>query len=118
MLDVSSPEGGYLDGIIGMNLFTEYNLVLKGGGLLGQSPPVLTYERIPSRLIADIAPEGGDGIVDYLDLVTLADSWLATPDSPNWNPKANIGPRFIPDSIINFYDFAEMAQFWLDTVSP
>jgi hypothetical protein len=33
VLDVASPEGGTLDGIIGMNLFTEFNLVLRSGGL-------------------------------------------------------------------------------------
>jgi hypothetical protein len=115
MLDVGSPEGGYLDGIIGMNLFTEFNLVLRGGGLIGQDPPSLEFERIPARLIADIAPEEGDGVVDILDFVTLAEAWLATPASPNWNPKANLAPRFTPDSIIDFLDFAVLAEHWLDS---
>ena len=110
MLDVSSPEGGYLDGIIGMNLFTEYNMVLFGGGLLGQDPPLLTFERIQPRLIGDIAPDGGDGIVNYLDFAVLAQAWLATPESMNWNPQADIAPRDNPDSIIDFLDFAEMAR--------
>ncbi|MGD8786410.1 MAG: retropepsin-like aspartic protease [Phycisphaerales bacterium] len=57
MLDVASPEGGHLDGIIGMNLFVEFNLVLRGGGLLFQDPPSLEFERIQTQLIADIAPE-------------------------------------------------------------
>jgi hypothetical protein len=46
LLDVSSPAGGYLDGIIGTNLFVEFNLVLRGGGLLGQNPPTLEFQRI------------------------------------------------------------------------
>jgi hypothetical protein len=46
MLDVASPEGGYLQGIIGTNLFTEFNLVLRGGGLSGQDPPSLEFQRI------------------------------------------------------------------------
>ncbi len=116
MLDVSSPEGGYLDGIIGMNLFTEFNLVLYGGGLLGQDPPLLTYERIPPRLTGDIAPKGGDGIVNFLDFAVLAESWLATPTSGNWNPKANLAPRYTPDSIIDILDLSEMAQRWLETL--
>jgi hypothetical protein len=117
MLDVASPEGGFLDGIIGMNLFTEFNLVLRGGGLIGQDPPSLEFERIPARLIGDIAPPEGDGIVDLLDITALAEAWLATPGSPNWNPKANLAPRFTPDNIIDFLDFAVLAEHWLDTAS-
>ena len=117
MLDVGSPEGGFLDGIIGMNLFTEFNLVLRGGGLFGQDPPSLEFERIPARLIADIAPEGGDGVVDIFDFVILAEAWLATPASSNWNPKADLAPRFTPDSIIDFLDFALLAEYWLDSAT-
>jgi len=117
MLDVGSPEGGFLDGIIGMNLFTEFNLVLRGGGLFGQDPPSLEFERIPYRLIADIAPEEGDGVVDTLDFITLAEAWLATPASPNWNSKADLAPRFTPDSIIDFLDFAVLAENWLDSAT-
>ncbi|MBN2181243.1 MAG: clan AA aspartic protease [Sedimentisphaerales bacterium] len=115
MLDVASPEGGYLDGIIGMNLFTEFNLVLRGGGLLGQDPPSLEFKRIPARLTGDIAPETGDGVVDFLDLASLAEAWLATPTSSNWNIKANLAPRYSPDSIINFLDFTVFAENWLDS---
>jgi hypothetical protein len=117
MLDVDSPEGGTLDGIIGMNLFTEFNLVLHGGGLIGQDPPFLEFERIPAHLIGDIAPPEGDGVVDLLDVTALAEAWLATPESPNWNTKADLAPRFTPDSIINFLDFAVLAEHWLDTVA-
>jgi len=117
MLDIGSPEGGYLDGIIGMNLFTEFNLVLRGGGLIGQDPPSLEFERIPASLIADIAPEEGDGIVDFLDFAVFAEAWLATPTSPNWNPKANFAPRFASDSIIDFLDFAILAEYWLDSAA-
>ena len=117
MLDVGSPEGGSLDGIIGMNLFTEFNLVLRGGGLFGQGPPSLEFERIPARLTADIAPDEGDGAVDFLDFVVLAEAWLARPTSPNWNPKANLAPRYTPDSIIDFLDFAELAEYWLETIA-
>jgi len=116
MIDIDSPEGGYLDGIIGMNLFTEFNLVLYGGGLLGQDPPALTFERIPPRLIGDIAPEGGDGIVNFVDFAVLANAWLATPTSDNWNSKANIAPRYTPDSIIDILDLTELAQSWLETL--
>jgi predicted aspartyl protease len=46
LLDVSSPEGGTLDGIIGMNLFTEFNLILRGGGLSLEGDPSLEFEPI------------------------------------------------------------------------
>lgn len=115
LIDIASPEGGYLDGIIGMNLFTEFNLVIRGGGLIGQSPPSLEFERIGARLSADIAPDGGDGMVDALDFKVLFDAWLATPDSPRWNPKANLAPIYDPDSIIDFLDFAVLAEQWLQT---
>ncbi len=115
MLDVASPEGGYLDGIIGMNLFTEFNLVLRGGGLFGQDPPSLEFERIPAHLTGDIAPGTGDGMINFLDLAAIAEAWLATPTSSNWNIKANLAPRFSPDSIIDFLDFAVFAENWLVT---
>jgi len=115
MLDVASPEGGYLDGIIGMNLFTEFNLVLRGGGLFGQDPPSLEFERIPVHLTGDITPGTGDGKVDFLDLAIIAEAWLATPTSSNWNIKANLAPRFSLDSIIDFLDFAVFAENWLVT---
>ena len=118
LLDVASPEGGTLDGIIGMNLFVEFNLVLRGGGLFLQDDPTLEFELIQTPIIADIAPQGGDGIVDFLDFVALAKSWLANPTSPNWNPKANIAPPSSPDSSIDLLDLAVFAEYWLSTAAP
>ncbi len=46
LLDVSSPEGGTLDGIIGMNLFSDFNLILRGGGLSLEGDPSLEFEPI------------------------------------------------------------------------
>lgn len=65
LLNVASPEGGSLDGIIGMNLFTEYNLAIQGGGLLGQNSPVLSFERI--QHIPIFGDADGDGDVDWGD---------------------------------------------------
>jgi len=113
LLDLPSPEGGFLDGIIGMNLFVNYNLVLRGGGLMGQDPPSLEYEIIPSVLTGDIAPAGGDGVVDVLDLEALADAWGSTADAPNWNPAADIAPQPVPDGIVNYLDLAAMMENWL-----
>ncbi len=113
LLDVASPEGGTLDGIIGMNLFVDFNLVLRGGGLIGQDPPALEFERIPARLAADIAPPEGDGIVDYRDLAALAQAWLSTSASPDWNARADIGPWEAPDGRVDLLDLAVLGEFWL-----
>jgi hypothetical protein len=107
LLDIPSPEGGTVDGVIGMNLFVDLNFVLRGGGLFLQDDPSVEYEPI-SRLAGDIAPEGGDGKVDYLDLAALTEAWLANPMSANWNGRADMAG----DAIINFRDFAVMAQNW------
>jgi predicted aspartyl protease len=107
LLDIPSPEGGTADGIIGMNLFTDLNFVLRGGGLFLQDDPSIEYATI-SGLAGDIAPPGGDGVVDMLDLEAFADAWLANPLSAEWNAKADM----VSDAIINFRDFAILAQNW------
>jgi hypothetical protein len=120
LLDVSSPEGGTVDGIIGMNLFTEFNFVLRGGGLFLQDDPTLEFEHI-YRIIADIAPEGGDGVVNFLDLAVFVEAWLATagmPPSPNWNPKCDMAPLSNPDGSVDFLDFAVLALHWLEGTEP
>jgi hypothetical protein len=45
-LDMPSPEGGSLDGIIGMNLFLDFNLIVRGGGLFLQDDATLELQRI------------------------------------------------------------------------
>ena len=112
VLDIDSPEGGYLDGIIGMNLFTEYNFVLNGGGLA--SPPYIEFEQIPYHIPADIAPPGGDDKVDSQDLADFAKAYLAIPTSPNWNSKADM----VSDAEINLYDFAILGKYWKQEISP
>ncbi len=49
-LDMPSPEGGSLDGIIGMNLFVDFNLIVRGGGLFLQDDPALELQRIERGL--------------------------------------------------------------------
>ena len=46
LIDIGSPEGGTLDGIIGMNLFNDFNLIFRGGGLLPGEDPSLEFEPI------------------------------------------------------------------------
>jgi predicted aspartyl protease len=116
LLDVASPEGGTADGIIGMNLFAELNFVLRGGGLFGQDDPSIEFEPLPP--VADIAPQGGDGKVDFLDLAELVSHWLETSTSPNWNPECDLAPASSPDGVVNFLDFAVLANHWLEGVEP
>ncbi len=118
LLDVSSPEGGYLEGIIGMNLFVDFNMVLRGGGLFGQDSPSLEFELIPPSLTADIAPEAGDGVVDLLDFTAFGKAWLTTATSPNWNPEADLAPPLSPDGIVDLFDLGVFAEYWLDTDTP
>jgi len=114
MLDIASPEGGTLDGIIGMNLFTEYNLILRGGGLFLQDDPVLEFQRVVPPIAGDIAPPpSGDKKVDMLDLNAYSLLWMTTTMSANWNPKADIAPPGSPDGIINIQDLLQLAQNWL-----
>jgi len=117
MLDVKSPEGGYLDGIIGMNLFIDLNFVFKGGGLPGQTAPYIRFDPV-CRITADIAPGCGDCTVDFLDLDELANHWLETSPSPNWNPHADLGPQPTPDEKVDFLDYAVLAEHWLEGNQP
>jgi len=114
LLDISSPEGGTVDGVIGMNLFVDLNFVLRGGGLFGQDDPCIEFGSVIYRIIADIAPTDGDGEVNLLDLAAFAQAWLAIPTSPNWNSKADM----VGDARIDFFDFAVLAQHWLESAAP
>jgi hypothetical protein len=114
VLDVNSPEGGILEGILGMNLFVDTDFYIRGGGLSGQGQPYVKFAFVPPGLAGDIAPGRGDGKVDILDLAALANAWLANPLSPNWNSRADMAA----DAIINFRDLAVLAQNWLQESTP
>jgi len=118
VLDAPSPEGGVIDGIIGMNLFVDFNLVFRGGGLPGQALPRIEFERLPERIVADIAPGAGDGVVDLLDLAAFAAVWLTNSESFNWNPRADMAPQTRPDGKVNILDLAVFAEYWLNTAAP
>ncbi len=113
LLDISSPEGGKLDGIIGMNLFTQYNLIIRGGGMYLQDDPVLEFQRIGSTLAGDIAPLSGDGKIDMADLGAYGAIWMSNNQSPNWNPQADIAPLPTPDGVVDIQDLLRLAESWL-----
>ncbi|MFC1677548.1 hypothetical protein ACFL3G_10870 [Planctomycetota bacterium] len=103
--------------LIGMNLFNDINFVLRGGGLFLEDDPAIFFEHVGK--VADIAPAGGDDVVDHLDLAALVDAWLATaqPQSPNWNPNCDIAPYYKPDGRVNLLDFAMLTKYWLYNTS-
>lgn len=110
LLDIASPSGGTLDGIIGMNLFNEYNMVLRGGGMFLEDDPMLELERIEEGgNIADVAPAGGDGVVNESDLALFADEWLSITGSV-----CDIAPVGSTDGKVNLLDFAIFAENWMD----
>lgn len=66
LLDVNSPEGGTLDGIIGMNLLTACSFVLRGGGLMLQPDPSLEYEiTVPLAVNCDFDNDADVDLDDF-----------------------------------------------------
>ena len=118
LLDVFSPEGGTVDGIIGTNLFVDFNLVLRGGGLFLYDDPALMLEPIEHTLAGDVAPPAGDGIINYADLSVFTQAWLSDPNTPNWNPNCDIAPLYGHDKKINALDLALLARNWLKSPNP
>jgi hypothetical protein len=118
LLEVSSPEGGKLDGIIGMNLFTEYNLIFRGGGIFLEEEPRLEFERISiGPVIGDIAPETRDGKVDLVDYSVFSRTWMATDTDGNWNADADFVRTGSSQGVIDLKDLSVLAENWLAGVS-
>ncbi len=121
LLEIPSPEGGMLDGIIGMNLFNEYNMIFHGGGMFLQDDPSLELELIttpPATLTGDIAPNPVDGAVDMQDMSTCMQAWLSSSGDANFNYLCDIAPESRSDGKVNFHDFALMAANWMKSISP
>jgi hypothetical protein len=77
------------------------------------------------ELSADVWPEGGDGVVNFLDWVIFADGWQITVDyydladfAAQWLKAgsnyyiADIAPSS-GDGIVNMFDFRALAENWL-----
>jgi hypothetical protein len=54
-----------------------------------------------------------EGTVDFKDLGILIGQWLQSPGIPS----ADIAPSPNGDGIVNFLDFAVLAQHWLEGVA-
>jgi predicted aspartyl protease len=111
--DVASPEGGTLDGIIGTNLFNDFNLVLNGGGMGFLDDPSIDFSpRGTPYISADLAPLMPDGTVDLLDLEVLISLWLSQYGDVLWQQRVDLAPYPLPDDVVNMLDFAEFAGQW------
>jgi GLUG motif-containing protein len=75
---------------------------------------VLCEEWLSIKLAADIAPNGCDGFVDYLDWVVFANAWLSTDASGNWNPVCDIYPPGGGDNSVDMNDLVVFIESWLD----
>ncbi|HSW46233.1 MAG TPA: retropepsin-like aspartic protease [Phycisphaerae bacterium] len=102
LLDVASPEGGTLDGIIGMNLLLNFNFVLRGGGMFNQPDPSLEYEvLVPPVTDCDF---DDDGDVDMEDFGVFQ-RCLSGPDTVQ-NEPACAGAKLDADSDVDAGDMA------------
>ena len=100
LLDVASPEGGTLDGIIGMNLLVNLNFVLRGGGMFSQADPSLEYAvLVPPITNCDF---DGDGDVDMADFGHFQ-LCMTGPDTIQTNP-ACLDARLDADSDVDADD--------------
>jgi hypothetical protein len=96
-------------------------------GVDGIDLGVLCDEWLLMQLSWDVWPEGGDGIVNFLDWAVFAEGWQLTNDFDDLNdfvdqwlqPGANyfiadIAPVPDGDGIVNLKDFVLLAEHWLE----
>ena len=106
VLDMESPEGGSLDGILGMNFFWNRNIIfepsLVGSGFLHVSDPV-------PYAYADL---NFDGNINMEDFAIFASAWFTKPGDINWNPYCD----FYADEFIDMRDLAAFVEVWLDVL--
>ncbi len=68
----------------------------------------LVLNNVKVTIIGDI---NGDGVVNILDAVLIAQAWGATPSSSNWNTKADINH----DGTVDIYDATIIELNWGET---
>jgi hypothetical protein len=87
---------------------------------------VLCNNWLSEGLSTDVWPEGGDGLVNFLDWAILADAWQITKDhetivefAGQWLKREGMIADIAPDDgdgIVNMVDFAVLADNWLGGV--
>ncbi len=73
---------------------------------------VLSDEWLAEKMSADIAPDGGDGIVNLLDCARLANAWLSIPGQGNWDAVCDLYVD-AEGEIINELDLDVLTEQWL-----
>jgi hypothetical protein len=70
-----------------------------------KSNNALVLNNVPVTVMGDI---NGEGVVNILDAVIIAQAWQATPTSPNWNIKADL----CHNGKINILDATRIGLYW------
>lgn len=108
VLDIGSPDGQALDGILGMNFFWNRNIVfeptLTGSSFIHVSDPVPFAD-------ADI---DDDGDTDLEDFAVLSAAWAAQAEEGAYNPACDM---FI-DTVIDMKDLLAFLDRWLVGATP
>lgn len=73
---------------------------------------VIAEEWLLEKLSADIAPAGGDGIINSLDFALFALAWQSTDIDGNWDPACDIAPPG-GNGIVNINDLIVLLEQWL-----
>jgi hypothetical protein len=104
VIDLESPEGGSLDGVLGMNFFWNRNIVFD---------PSLTLSSIIH--VSDPVPFAygdfdGSGGVNLVDFGIFSAAWLTESGDAQWNPQCDV---FI-DNVIDIRDLDAFVERWLE----
>jgi hypothetical protein len=103
MVDLSSPDGGTLDGVLGMNFFWNRNITV--------SPNILGSSFIH---VSDVVPYGNadfnfDGKVDMADYSILASAYGSQSPQPEYLPICDL----YLDTMIDINDMWAFMSHWL-----
>ena len=103
ILDLGSPEGGPLDGVLGMNFFWNRNIIF--------DPSITTssFLHISDPVMFAYVDFNDDGDIDMADFAIFSAAWLTSPDDTNWDPRCDV---YI-DEFIDIQDLAAFAEQWL-----
>jgi PKD repeat protein len=80
-------------------------------GDINPSDNVFTDGTFYVKMIGDV---NADGRIDILDVVVAAAAYHSTPKDPNWNPQADLAPKF---GLIDILDIVSIVSYY-GTVAP
>jgi peptide/nickel transport system substrate-binding protein len=123
LVKIPSPSGNYTIELYGtgngnysleiVNIALSYKHVNVPTGWIQPGDVIRFYVQVDTKGgigIIDARPDiNGDGVVNILDAIILANAFLSTPTSPNWNAKADING----DGVVNILDAIILANNFL-----